>query len=425
MKTILITAYAVNPYKGSEEGTGWNMITQVARRFQVIAITRKNNRPDIERYALEHPEAADWLNRITWLYFDWPKHLLFWKKGPLLSALYFYCWQLGVALWMWRRQPDCDVVHSLNFHSNWTPSFLWILRKPFIWGPVGNHPKIAHQYLLPVYGWRAFLKDRFLWWVKCFFWYLDPFVYICKHKADFICVVNAQSARVLRIPESKLVFMPAVASEEATSQRTEAGKKFQVLSVGRFVPLKGFDLTISAFAQFHRSLHPDEKAAASLTLIGTGPEKERLQQLIKKESMQAFIHIHEWMPRNEVMQQYQSASVFLFPSHEGAGMVVPEAMSYGIPVLCLDHYGPGEYIHPDSFLRIPHNHYHATIHQLGKRLHQLYRQPGFYQRESALAYERYDQCFRWSAKGDILESLYHQCHAPAFTRLFHQSSTWN
>lgn len=420
-----MTAYAVNPYKGSEEGTGWNIITQVARRFPVIAVTRKNNRADIEQYIREHPEAGEWLNRITWLYFDWPKALLFWKKGPLLAALYFYAWQLGVALWMWRRKTECDVVHSLNFHSNWTPSFLWILGKPFIWGPVGNHPKIAHQYLLPVYGWKAYVKDRILWWVKCLFWYLDPFVYICKRKAEFICVVNAQSARVLRIPESKRVFMPAVASEETNLPDKKNTAAFNVLSVGRFVPLKGFDLTISAFAQFHRSLSPEEKASSCLTLIGSGPEKDRLQQIIRNESMEQYIRICEWMPRAEVMQQFQSASVFLFPSHEGAGMVVPEAMSYGLPVLCLDHFGPGEYIHPDSFLRIPHNHYNTTIHQLGKRLQQLYRQPGFYERESKLAYERFEDFFRWSSKADILESLYHQCHAPAFTRLFHQQSTWN
>ena len=41
---ILITAYAVNPYKGSEDGTGWNMIQEIAKYNNVIAITRKNNR---------------------------------------------------------------------------------------------------------------------------------------------------------------------------------------------------------------------------------------------------------------------------------------------------------------------------------------------------------------------------------------------
>ena len=36
--------------------------------------------------------------------------------------------------------------------------------------------------------------------------------------------------------------------------------------------------------------------------------------------------------------------LFSFPSHEGAGMVVAEAMSFGLPVVCLNNEGPGEFI---------------------------------------------------------------------------------
>jgi len=54
-KTILATAYAVNPYKGSEDGMGWNLVCQVARFNKVIAITRENNQEHIEKYMLENP----------------------------------------------------------------------------------------------------------------------------------------------------------------------------------------------------------------------------------------------------------------------------------------------------------------------------------------------------------------------------------
>jgi len=51
---ILITSYAVNPYKGSEDGTGWNMIRQISKHNKVTAITRKNNREAIEKYLEEN-----------------------------------------------------------------------------------------------------------------------------------------------------------------------------------------------------------------------------------------------------------------------------------------------------------------------------------------------------------------------------------
>ena len=88
MKTILLTAYAINPYKGSEDGMGWNFVLQAARHQRVIAVTRRNNRPHIERYLSEHTIAQ--VNNITFLYFDLPAWTCFWKKGPTLSLIYFY-----------------------------------------------------------------------------------------------------------------------------------------------------------------------------------------------------------------------------------------------------------------------------------------------------------------------------------------------
>ena len=48
------------------------------------------------------------------------------------------------------------------------------------------------------------------------------------------------------------------------------------------------------------------------------------------------------------MNIFQNGVAFLFPSHEGAGMVVTEALSFGLPVICLDNAGPGELIDSSS-----------------------------------------------------------------------------
>jgi hypothetical protein len=149
MKTVLMTAYAVNPYKGSEDGMGWSFILQAARTHRVVAVTRENNEPAIRRFLAEHPELATLAAGITFLYFDLPAWMRWWKKGPLLSVLYFYMWQLGLGLWLWarRRRLGVDVVHNLNFHNDWTPSFLWLLGRPLVWGPIGHHPLIPASHL--------------------------------------------------------------------------------------------------------------------------------------------------------------------------------------------------------------------------------------------------------------------------------------
>jgi glycosyltransferase involved in cell wall biosynthesis len=403
MKTILITAYAVNPYKGSEDGTGWNLICQAARCNKVIAVTRKNNRPAIEKFMNEND--APHLHRIRFLYFDFPKWMIIWKKGPLLSALYFYWWQLGCAIWLQQKNLAFDIAHSLNFHSNWTPGFLWILGKPFVWGPVGNHPPVPAQYIRKIYGWRAFLKDRLLWAVKWCSWHFDPLLALCRYKAVKVFCVNTQAAQKLKLPAHKIVMMPAVASEDVDATVCSKKEKFTVLSVGRFVPLKGFDLTLRAYHLFYKQLSRENQARCELVLIGSGPEEKKLQALFHTDGLSGAI-IKKWMPRAEVMRAFGAASVYLFPSHEGAGMVVAEAMSYGLPVVCLDNYGPGEYTPPASQLKVPHQSYDATVQALAGKLQQLFFDTNFYQTESNLARQRYESLFRWEVKGQYLQTVY-------------------
>lgn len=406
MRTILMTAYAVDPYKGSEEGTGWNLIFEAAKNNRVIAVTRKNNKQNIDEYMQMHITHTAVYSNIHFLYFDLPRWLIWWKKGPLLSALYFYIWQICVALWLLYKRPVFDIAHAVNFHSNWTPSFLWLLGRPFVWGPVGNHPKIPVQYLTKVYGRNAYIKDRLLWMIKCFSWYADPFVYICKNRAEKIFCVNSQSAEVLRIPEHKKIFMPAVASEEGLLDCNHDDENFTVLSVGRFVPLKGFDLTIRAFSLFHNCLPASEKNKTSLHIIGSGPEKERLLSIIKKEKKEHVITISDWMSRADVITNFKNSSAFLFPSHEGAGMVLAEAMSFGMPVICLDNYGPGEYVHPQTSLKVKQRSYDDTVLMLAGRLRQLYDNRLLYEKESRLSLERYRKLFRWPVKGTLMNNVY-------------------
>lgn len=408
MRIILITAYAVDPYKGSEEGTGWNLICQASRNNFVIAVTRKNNAENINRYIIAH-RKEEGLQRIQFLYFDLPAWTRWWKKGPLLAALYFYMWQLGVAIWLRKKDLTFHIAHSLNFHANWTPSFLWMLGKPFVWGPVGNHPLVPRQYILKTYGLKAFLKDRMLWVMKWGFWNIDPFVRLCSNKAGKIFYVNSQTPRNLSIPPHKSVFMPAVASEKPAADQ-EPLNRFTVLSVGRFVPLKGFDLAISAFAAFYRRLPVAQRYKVDLQIIGKGPEKERLQALIREYGLEHCITILEWLPRNEVITRFRSSSVFLFPSHEGAGMVVPEAMSYGVPVVCLDNFGPGEYVHPNSKLKVVHGDYIQTVDGLADKLETLFIDPVLFQEEKQLAKQRFDALFRWKVKQECMDSVYDQLH---------------
>ena len=148
MKTILATAYDVNPYKGSESGTGWNFIVQIARFNKVVAITRVNNKKNIEKYIEEF--NID-ITNIKFHYYDLPYYLRFWKKGARGSSLYFYLWQMFMPIFIKKNKIKFNIAHNLNFHTDSFPTFLWFCKQPLVWGPINHHEKIPYEYIHNIY----------------------------------------------------------------------------------------------------------------------------------------------------------------------------------------------------------------------------------------------------------------------------------
>ncbi len=404
MKKILVTAYAVNPYKGSEDGTGWNMICQIARYQKVVAITRENNEEDIKKYCEENDFAGK--ENLQFLYFDWPWYLRFWKRKNKGALLYFYLWQMTIVRFIKKQKIDYDIVHNLNFHSDWTPTFLWRLKKPLVWGPVGHHHQYPATYIRTFYGIKALLLDRIKWITKLFFWKIDPFLYLAKNKATYIIGINSSVKKMLRIPAEKMILLPAVGAHLPTAPAIPKKEKFEILSVGRFVPLKGFDLTIKAFSKFYHQLPEGQQEKVQLTLVGKGPFAGALKALIKKEELEEGVQVIDWIAQKELMEIYKRASVFCFPSHEGAGMVVPEALAFGLPVICIDNYGPGEFIDKTCGRKVFYGKYKETVRDLAFQLQQLFVDSALLQELSKGAVQHYQQYFTWEKKGECFHQLY-------------------
>lgn len=402
MKTILATAYAVNPYKGSEDGMGWNFVMQIARFNKIIAITRKNNQPHIEDYMKQHPDTL--YENIVFLYFDLPYWMRFWKKGGRGAMLYYLMWQRGIVGFIKKHQLDFDLVHNLNFHNDWSPSFLWKLNKPFVWGFIGHHPRIPKQYLKP-YSKKYKIKDQMTWLIKSYFWKISPSLRKTITNADHILCMNDSVPDILKLNANYSV-SPSVATQDFGHQSISHTETFTVISAGRFVPLKGFDLSIEAFAKFYHTLSAQEKKRCELILVGKGPEEQKLKQLAESHGVQQHIKFINWLERNELMKLFKAASAFLFPSHEGAGMVVAEALSFGLPVICLDNEGPGQFITEDCGFKIPMQDYESTVKGLKEALLKLLTSENKRQAMSKAARARFETTFHWDRRGEQLSKIY-------------------
>ena len=87
---------------------------------------------------------------------------------------------------------------------------------------------------------------------------------------------------------------------------------------GRHVPYKRFDLAIEAC----------NRLGAQLTIIGSGPDTERLKKLAGPT-----IHFTGRISDEELVASAQSAKAFLFPNEEDFGISAAEALAAGTPVI--------------------------------------------------------------------------------------------
>jgi glycosyltransferase involved in cell wall biosynthesis len=407
MKKILATAYAVNPYKGSEDGMGWNFICQIARNHAVTAVTRKNNREAIEQFQEENPSAL--YQNIQFVYFDLPYWMRFWKKKERGAMLYFFLWQFFMPLFIWSEKIEFDLAHNLNFHTDWIPTFLWVLGRPTVWGPIGHHPKLRKEYIQPIYGKKAYLKSQIKWWIKTLNWNYNFLLRLSVLFCAKVIVMSNKAENVLNIPKRKETMMPSVGTELVARKHSSQKEGFQLLIVGRMVPLKGFDIAIESFAKFYHKLSVREQKNTRLHLVGKGPYKDKLIQLSEDANIANAVCFIDWMERPALNQLYQQASIFLFPSFEGAGMVVAEAMSHSLPVVCFDNCGPGAFVNNSCGRKIPmYHHRELSIQHFADTLNELSADKELRLNLSQGAFQRFEEYFHWDNKGRQLDELYQE-----------------
>lgn len=405
MKTILASTYAVNPYKGSEDGMGWNFIYQIARYNKVIAITRENNKNDIEKYMNENPDEI--YSNMKFLYYDLSYWMRFWKKGSRGALLYFWLWQKTLPNYIKKQNLKFDIVHNVNFHNDWTPSYLWKLEKPFVWGPIGHHPEIPTEFLKG-YNKSYLIKEKLTILIKKLFWHSSIALKNTKNNSRHIFCMNKSVSQVLNLPNEQYSITPSVATQDFGFDLNKSEESFTLISAGRLVPLKGFDLTINSFAQFLNNQPLRKKSNCKLIIVGKGPEKENYIKLTQKLKIENNVEFIDWIERNDLMYLFKKSSAFIFPSHEGAGMVVAEALSFGLPVICLNNSGPGEFINPSCGISVSHSNYNQTVKELTNAITELFNAPELLKRMSLNARDHFEKHFHWDVRGEEFRKVYSQ-----------------
>ncbi len=144
-------------------------------------------------------------------------------------------------------------------------------------------------------------------------------------------------------PDKRVEIIPVgfVLPVEKSSTRKELGLvdgEIIVISVGRLVKRKGFDIAIRAIASL-------SKKNVRYVIIGDGPEEESLVTLAKELGIADKVNFKGFLTEEKKYQYLKNSDIYLLTSiHEGFGICLMEAMYAGLPIVATDSGGQTDFM---------------------------------------------------------------------------------
>lgn len=403
---IFLGVYACEPNNGSEPEVGWQMVSEIAKAMpndNIYAVTKLNNKEVIEKEG--YPK------NVNFFYYAPPRWLTFWKKGGRGIRTYYYIWLIGAALFMKKQNIKFDIVHHITFVNDWLPSFFYLLKNKknkFIWGPIGSNDPIDFKFYENN---KMKFKEMITNILKFIYRNFDPSFYICKANADCIIGINDNVKNKLRLISSKyFISEPAIAVKKSDVENiiptNKQNSTFTVVTVGRLVHIKNFQLSILAYNSFLQN-NPNIKDV-KLKIVGDGEDRQKLEKLVQRLNIKQFVEFVGKVSLSEVQEHFAKANLFLFPTLENAGFVTLEAMSNSLPVLAMKYGGPEQFIKNnissqlvDSTLK-----YDEIAEKLAEKLELFYNDRELCMKVGTQNRKDIIDNFTWEAKAQKMKKIY-------------------
>lgn len=406
---ILLSAYACEPNRGTEEGFGWNWAINLAQiGHEVWVLTR----PDGQK-AIEQLVEAKKIKKLHFVYIANESAIAKILRRVKLDWQYLYIvWQLQ-ALSVAKKldtEIDFDVVHHVSWGSITAGSWLWLLRKPFILGPVGGAqtaPVALKQYFLDRWrdeAIRSLLSQRLA--------QLNLVSRQCVSNADLVLATNYDTYQLAQKLGAKRVelyldsglppdfFLPKLPVRKPTPP-------LRLLWVGSPVMRKGLRLSLESLAAV------DTSVPFEFTIVGVNPTDTLLLGSIAEFGLEGKINCLGRIPWQKVKEEYIRNDIFFFTSlRDSFGSQFLEAMACGLPIITLNHQGAKDFIPQNAAIKVPVTDARGTVTALAKAIEHAYHNPQECLRMSQTGYQ-FAKTQVWSNKIDRMTKFYEELLAPA------------
>ena len=403
MMKLLISAYACSPVRGSESGMGWGFVKSISEHHDLWVITEEEKfKPEIEAELKKQPELKE---RIKFYYIPKTRHKTLRKIWPPSYYWFYKAWQkrayeLALSL---HKEVGFDLIHQLNMVGFREPGYLWKLDVPFVWGPIGGMGILPWRFL-PTLGPYGF------------------FYYLGKN------TINLFQMRFLRRPQKAA--LKACALIAATPDTGRAIKKLwnrdceiicEVGPPGQIVRTHSTRANHDPLKLVWAALHIPQKALNlllqalasvsgdvqwQLSILGAGPRTKAWKRLAHKLRVADMCCWHGWVPRKDAISMMQQGHVFIISSLldlTSSGTL--DALSAGLPIICLDHCGFADIVTDECGIRIPVNNPRQVAIGFATAIERLWHYESYRQNLASGAIRRAQQ-YSWEKKAESVNGVY-------------------
>jgi len=398
---ILLLGPDCNPEQISMPYVTFSHAAALAQLHDVTLVVRSPSEDPVRR--AKAPFRTIEVIRLPWLdrIYAWSLRWIFrynFNNQALTASLYPLYLAFERRAWRQLRHRilagEFDVVLRVYPMNAVFPSpFAFFLRRgpiPFVIGPLNGGLPFVQGFS------QADNQKQWISSLRNLYRFL-PYARSTYRNAAAIIAASSQTYAEFAAYRDKLFFVPepgisrSMCSDDSRSP--EPGSKLKLIFVGGLIPCKACDLALRAAAPLLRS------DLARFTIVGEGPERNRLEQLARSLGIEKAVSFCGWVNHVEVLKRLRSADVMVFPSVRdfGAGVVF-EALATGAVPVVADFGGPGDIVYPEVGFKVPLTNESEFVAQMEKILTELAHNRDLLNRlrQKGMSYAR--ERLTWDAK---------------------------
>lgn len=188
--------------------------------------------------------------------------------------------------------------------------------------------------------------------------FLIPVVKKILKKSDLVVVPSEYFKKIVeydyKVECSKIFVSPSGGINSTVffppKEKKINNRKLKIGFASRIEPEKGWETYLEAIALLN-------DGEFSFSIVGSGSDKKKLDQLIKDKQLNEKIEIQNSLPQSQLREYFSDLDCFIFPSkNESLGLIGLEAMACGCAVIGANNEGITSYLE---------NRYNGFIFEMG------------------------------------------------------------